>query len=302
MEFILFTEHAELHSSKRLLEEAAKANLSIKTINPYQEKLNLSHPIQSNLKGKTIISHRTTGIRYGDYDLRISADLQNKGAYVFNSPDVFMRIRNKESQAVFLHGQQIPIIPSYSFRDRPDHETVSKIVESFKNFLPNDSFIIKATRGNQGIGVNLIRGTQSLYSILETFWAIKDQKFIIQPYFEERSEFRLLISKNKILGALRRDSNHNDFRRNSGRGKAIKLAENELPNEVRHLGIKAFQSANPLYAAIDLLKWKDHIFVIEINLVPGFKQMEEMTGRNHAKEIVLDAVSMIEGGDDVIYL
>jgi glutathione synthase/RimK-type ligase-like ATP-grasp enzyme len=43
---------------------------------------------------------------------------------------------------------------------------------------------------------------KSLSSILETFWAMRDQRFLIQPYLEGGSEYRILICKNKVLGAI----------------------------------------------------------------------------------------------------
>ena len=63
-------------------------------------------------------------------------------------------------------------------------------------------FILKTNRGNRGLGVNIVRGKDSLFSFLETFWAIKDQRFVLQPYINGAKEFRVFLLGGECLGGF----------------------------------------------------------------------------------------------------
>jgi hypothetical protein len=112
----------------------------------------------------------------------------------------------------------------------PDKE----VLEDIFSISKNNKYVLKMNRGNQGIGVNLISGTQSLKSILETFHALNDQKFIIQPYIEHKKELRIFVIKNQIMAIIEKTITSEDFRGNSKRSKArfIKTISNEIHEEI----------------------------------------------------------------------
>lgn len=292
--FVLLTEHPEIYSSQRFIQEAQNLNLQTEIKNPYHQTVSINQNETKTLDD-TLVFHRTTGLRFENYDLNYSTHLKNSNAHVFNPVSSFLNLRDKDMQAIYLKQNGVESIPSFLFRDRPPHNILSQIKESLGEFLVDESYILKATRGNQGIGVNLVQGDNSLLSFLETFWAIQDQKFMIQPYLKGGDEYRILISNNKILGCLKRTPGESDFRSNSNRGNATRILEKDIPQKISELAYNTYRCSNSLYAGIDILSWKDHQFVIEINLVPGFKQMEELNDINFAKEILQDALSRSSG-------
>jgi RimK family alpha-L-glutamate ligase len=299
MDFLLFTENSELHSATRLQEEALKLGLKVKTINPYESSLLLPFKPRK-LEIPTLIFHRTSGIKFDDFELAFSIDYEQKGAKIYNSIKSLSTLRDKLMQTVFLADNGVQTIPTMSFRGKPNNSTLAEIHDLF-NTLPNsefnsDQYILKTTRGNHGIGVNLINGIQSINSILETFWALGDQRFLIQPFLEGGEEYRVLIAADKVLGAISRSPTKDEFRQNAGRANAKYLPEKDIPKDVEAQAMKAFEASGCLYAGIDVLKWKDHVFILEINLVPGFKQMEELSGKNQAFEILNAAVTDFKKG------
>ena len=290
-EFILFTEHPDLHSSLRFIEEANNLGLKTSIINPYEQILETLPGKSLNME-KTLILHRVTGIRHQNYDLNLCFNLLSCGAKIFNSPTTFLKLRDKEQQAVFFHGHDINVIPTISFRKRPYRNDLEYINEKFSKYLKADepSYILKTLRGNQGIGVNLIHGKKSMIGILETLWAIRDQEFLIQPYLEGGAEYRLLISAGKILGGIHRYPTEHDFRANSDRGNADPITISDLPPNVVEMAKKVHEVSGALYFALDIMEVNGELFLIEFNLVPGHKQMERLTGKNIAKEILKDAL------------
>ena len=286
--FILLSEHPDIQSSLRLLETAESLHLSTKVINPYESLLDLSANTGQDLS-ETLVMHRVTGIKHQNFDLNFSGMLQSNGARIINNLDAFEKLRDKEQQAVFFRQHKIPVIPAFSVRKRLTQLEVDHIIEKLspyhvdKNAPP--SYIIKTTRGNQGVGTNLVNGTKSLKSILETLWAIRDQNFLVQPFLKEAYEYRILITRKNVLGAIQRTPDQNDFRANAHHGTACKL--NNLPSGLIEFAQNAFFKSGANYAALDLFLWQDHFMVVEINLVPGFRQMESITGNNVAREIIL---------------
>ena len=139
-------------------------------------------------------------------------------------------------------------------------------------------------RGNQGIGVNLVNGLQSLKSILETFNALRDQKFIIQPYIKHTREWRVFIIKNEIIGIIERKLSADDFRGNSKRstGKIIKKISTEMQDEI----IRGATLSGLDYCGVDIIDNGSNFYFLEFNPVPGFEQMEKLSGLNIARELI----------------
>jgi len=285
--FILLSEHPDIQSSLRLLETAESLKLKTQVINPYESLLDLSSPTGQDLS-ETLVMHRVTGIKHQNFDLNFSGMLQAKGAKIINNLDAFEKLRDKEQQAVFFRQHKIPVIPAFSVRKRLTQIEVDHIIEKLSPYHLDKktppAYIIKTTRGNQGVGTNLINGTKSLKSLLETLWAIRDQNFLIQPFLKEAFEYRILTTQTNVLGAIQRTPDQNDFRANAHHGTACKL--NNLPSGLVEFAQNAFLKSGANYAALDLFLWQDQFMVVEINLVPGFRQMEFVTGNNVAKEII----------------
>lgn len=283
---IIISDHPELYSSKRLAEEIENKNCRATFLNPYDSAIALGKKV-SDQKTPTFVFHRTTGIRHADFDLSVALALENEGAQIYNSLQSFFKLRGKERQAIFLSKHQIPFIPTYSFRGRPTIERLNEIQRFFEELnFNNEQYILKTVRGNQGIGVNLIRGKDSLSSLLETFWAIQDQDFLIQPFIQIDEEFRIFSVLGKIEGALHRKPIPGEFRSNSARGEGENINPSLLPSKLHEMIYKLYEKSGCLYAGIDLLKKDDQFLIIEYNLVPGFHQMEQVTKKNIAKKII----------------
>ncbi|MBL6988784.1 MAG: hypothetical protein ISR65_03365 [Bacteriovoracaceae bacterium] len=293
MNFFILCENLQLYSAKRLVEEASKLGIDTTFINPYRYHLNLlpTSGMRKDTHCGDLVFHRTTGIRFDDFDLAISFDMEQRGAKVVNSPSKLLKFRDKQLQTVFLHNQQIKHIPSFSFRGPPQNEHYEQINEYMKSLsLPNgrQSFVVKTIRGNQGIGVNLINGLESLKSLLETFHALRDQQFIIQPYLRSPEEYRLLIVKGEIMGIVKKDTSDDTFRNNAKRNTNAKyLSSSSLSKEIVDLAFKVYNSIDCFYAGIDILVSDGKLFVLELNMVPGFMQLEELSGINIAKELLV---------------
>ncbi|MBC7712588.1 MAG: ATP-grasp domain-containing protein [Rhizobacter sp.] len=265
-----------LYTTRRLLEEAAKLKHSAIYLNPYQHQLT-----QQKIKLAGHYFHRTTGTNYDDFDLVVSKYHEIHGMKVTNPIDRLKIFRSKDQQSLFFTEHNIPAIKTLLYRGE-----LSQSIESEISKLSKDKkYILKMNRGNQGIGVNYLESEKSLHSVLETFYAMKDQRFLIQPYISHKKEWRLFIIKGDIIACIEKTLNKEDFRGNAKRssGKLLK----KIPTELQAIAINAFNFSGLDYAGIDLLiSDKGEILILEINPIPGFEQAEELSGKNIARELL----------------
>ncbi|MCK5883188.1 MAG: hypothetical protein KAG61_05825 [Bacteriovoracaceae bacterium] len=294
MKFILTTENKQLHSSRRLLEEATLKGLETKWCHPYETSIFFDSYEEEKDLEDTFTLHRTTGIRFDEFDINVAISQEQRGAKVFNPISTIMNFRDKALQHQFFLKHKLQSIPTYAFRGRPSEINLDDGISFINKHSVDDKFVLKTIRGNKGIGVNLINGEDSLRSILETFWAIGDQRFILQP-FVKGEEYRLLIVGGKVTGIVHKESLGDEFRKNAGRGTGSFLKENEVPPEVIELGLRSFEHSKALYAGVDILYNENGAGLFEFNLVPGFEFMESVSGINQAREIISSAISKMKG-------
>lgn len=272
---VIASTNPELYTTRRLLEEAKKTKLKVEWINPYQ----------STLPQKTgpadFFFHRSTGTNYDDFDLLFAEAQAIEGARILNPLPVLRRLRSKDQQWLFMLQHELPHIPTFAIRGRMHEQNWSDI----QKWKCNEQYILKMTRGNQGIGVNLINGKQSLSSILETFAAMRDQRFILQPFVAHKKEWRILTRGEEILASIEKTISERDFRGNAKRAqtKVIK----RIPHNLRELALQAARLAGVDYAGIDILEDEEGVLrLLEINPIPGFEAVEELTGLNIAGELL----------------
>jgi RimK family alpha-L-glutamate ligase len=273
---IVASESQGLYTTKRLLIEAKKLKCKSLWLSPYDCLINLQN--SGALNG--LYFHRTTGVRYDDFDLVTALFYQDAGMKVSNSLESLKTFRNKDEQALFFKRHELNSIPTLFYRGH----TRPTIFDELKALSKNGKYILKMSRGNQGVGVNLVESFQSLKCLLETFEAMKDQRFIIQPFIEHKKQWRIFIIKNEIHAVIERTLTKDDFRGNSKRatGKLLK----KIPADLRDLAVNASISSGLDYCGIDILEDKNTLRLLEVNAVPGFLEAEELSGINIARELI----------------
>jgi len=291
LEIILLAEDPSYYGAQRLITEATQSGIKISHLNPFDHQFFLDNTLNSKAQKELVVLNRITGIRYDEFDLSLSMWLAQQGAKIFNPINAIVATRDKMHQFLLLSQNKIPIIPTFSFRGKVDASLIDEIQNLFITSIPeldkqNLKYILKANRGNKGIGVNLLESKKSLESILQTFWGMRDQKFMIQPYLEGGEEHRIFLTQKEILGAITKQNRANDFRNNGHFIDGIKDNIAALPADLISTAQAAIKASGAFYAGIDILRWKNRNYVLEVNLVPGFELLEKVTNINIAKKLI----------------
>lgn len=267
----------ELFTTKRLLQEAKKLKYSTGHINPYRFHIPQTAPL---LKG--LYFNRTSGTSYDDFDLAVARYHQIAGMKLSTPLENISTFRSKDMQSLFFREHSLPAINTLTYRG-----TLTNALQvELENLSKDEKYILKMSRGNQGIGVNLLESKKSLLSVLETFHALKDQKFLIQPFISHQKEWRVFIIKGEIIACIEKKIAASDFRGNSKRSSAKALKK--IPAQLEALALNAFSKSQLLYAGIDILECpKEGLKILEINCVPGFEQAEALSEVNIARELLV---------------
>jgi ribosomal protein S6--L-glutamate ligase len=94
-----------------------------------------------------------------------------------------------------------------------------------------------------------------------------------------------------VIGVIKRKASKEDFRANVHKGGIACCVD--IPKEVKELAIKATSVLGLDFAGVDFLMTKESPLILEVNSTPGFKGMEEATGKNIAGELVLHFLKRI---------
>ncbi len=166
--------------------------------------------------------------------------------------------------------------------------------DSIINTVSGVPLIIKLAEGTEGVGVFLADDMKHAVNLLKTFKQLSTP-LMIQKFIEESSgkDIRAFVCGGRVIAAVQRESQDNDFRANISQGgtaKAIKLTEEE-----ERIAVNATKAVKVNVAGVDLIRSNDGPLVIEINTSLKFSRryMEEV-GESAANNIIKTAITNYE--------
>ncbi len=144
-------------------------------------------------------------------------------------------------------------------------------------------FVVKIPRGNQGKGVELIQSDEELRRYLGLYPEI--EKFVAQEYIAEAQarDIRLFVVGPKVVTAMQRRSESDDFRANLHLGGTA--TSYEPTSEEVDIAIRALQACELEYGGVDIIHSERGPLVLEVNPSPGFA-ISAITGVDAALEVV----------------
>lgn len=254
-DIIVLTRDPSLWSCCQFKDYCSANNLNLTFLNPFTQ---LS-PVIWSLRPRLVI-HRSSGVLFDDIDLQLLKHWQSKGATIHNPPQATEIFRDKDEAYFFLHNQGIRQIPTFFIRGPYDFED-----PIFKNGV-----VVKPTRGNKGIGVQIFDQAQEA----KAFWNSldQDQRYLIQPKIKNFRDFRIFILNNQVLDCFYKDSPQ----------------EKSLNKELINISLQCSKTLKLKYCAWDWVKTDDYGWCLnEVNLSPGFKLLAEKQKEIFLKSLFL---------------
>jgi RimK family alpha-L-glutamate ligase len=167
---------------------------------------------------------------------------------------------DKLSQQYFLFQNNLPGIPTFYFFDN-------------KKKVPFDfPFVSKIADGSLGKQVSKIENAKQLNNFLENR-KTDGEFFLFQKFCKIDHDYRILVVGNKILGIMKRIASSGEWRTNFSLGGTVEKVDRNKPLE--NLALMTAKQMKLDYAGVDILKYKNHLLVIEINSFAQFGGFEK---------------------------
>ena len=195
-----------------------------------------------------------------------------------NSSNAISNSRDKLRSLQILSKHDLGIPASTFVRDRQD------VVSAIER-VGGAPVIIKLLEGTQGIGVILAPDAKVAEAIIETLQTTGTNVLLQQFIAESRGrDVRALVVGDRVIAAMRRTAQGDEFRSNVHRGGSTEQIE--LSPEFEAAAIRAAQIMGLRVAGVDMLEGDDGPLILEVNSSPGLEGIEGATGLDIAGEII----------------
>lgn len=288
MRIAILSRNKNLHSIRRLLQEAKRLNVQCDVINPLD--------CQVVVEGKTrrILFHGhelpdydavmpRIGTSITDYGLAVVKHFESQGTYLVNGSKAIAESRDKmrSLQVLSEHGLRVPT----TILSRGSRNLRSALLA-----VKEMPVVLKLLRGTQGVGVMLLHSPVSVSSVLDTLNTLEED-VLLQQFLKQGAgrDYRAFVVGGEIVATMMRTAPSGEFRSNIHRGGEGTLVT--LPASYRRVAIRAAQAFNLGVAGVDIMEGPHGPTLLEVNSSPGFEGIEKATKKNIAGQIMKYVVS-----------
>jgi ribosomal protein S6--L-glutamate ligase len=283
MRIAILSRNKNLHSIRRLLQEAKRLNVDCDVIDPLECQLLVEGKSRAIFyRGRELPHYDAVLPRIGasitDYGIAVVKQFESVNTYVVNGSNAIGESRDKLRSLQVLSHSGVRVPATVLARGA---KNLRAALESVKE-MP---VILKILRGTQGVGVMLVHSPVSLASVLETLNTLEED-VLIQEFLKKSAgkDYRVFVVGGKIVGCMLRTAPTGEFRSNIHRGGEGTPVT--LPASYRRTAIRAAQAFDLGIAGVDLMEGPNGATILEVNSSPGFEGIEKATKQNIAATIM----------------
>lgn len=287
---VITVQGADYHPNRRLIEAAREKGCSLGLINPYKAgpfiKNGTAGISGMEKTGLPDVILPRQGAQIGESSIGVLRHFAAMGIELLNSVSAITVARNK-----FLTLQELS---KHGIR-APDAVFANSAGVFYKGVerLGGYPVVAKKPSGRQGAEVFLLQGPAeadlAVSTHLEPGVGLIIQRFI-PP--ENRRDLRVLVIGGKVFAAMELEPNTGDFRSNFHVSGESRVAD--ISPEIEKTAVKSAQAVGLDIAGVDVIIDTDGVpWVIEVNYSPGFRGLEQATGKDIAGAIIDFALSYI---------
>ncbi len=237
---------------------------------------------------------------FNDYDFifnRLGSGITNKESCivdaiscvykVYNNGSCAQLLKDKFRTSLILQQHNISVIPTMINEKNIKLDTINKLMEY--------PLVHKSNSGSIGKGIYKIDNQEQLNQMMEFSDLIaQDYFYLLQDFVDYKpgEDIRVIMFKDKVVGAMKRHSDGEDFRTN------FSIYQQATPFSVDDKLLKLCQQVMKTLpvdiAGIDLLETKDGYVVCEVNSAPGFMGLDSVSNKNIANKLIYEGYKMLE--------
>ena len=284
MKLAILSRSPGAYSTHRLKHAALERGHQCKVLNTLRFAIDLSGHDEPDLhfRGRQLSDYDAILPRIGAsityFGTAVVRQFEQMDVYTPNTANGIANSRDKLRATQILSRHAIGMPATTFVRDK--HDVLPAI-----ELVGGAPVVIKLLEGTQGIGVILAPDTKVAEAIIETLQSTR-QNVLIQQFIAESKgrDIRALVVGDRVVGAMRRTAQGDEFRSNVHRGGSVEAVE--LDGDYERTAVRAAQIMGLRVAGVDMLEGNDGPLVMEVNSSPGLEGIERATELDIAGAII----------------
>ncbi|WP_040562570.1 RimK family alpha-L-glutamate ligase [Kineosphaera limosa] len=283
MKLAILSRAPRAYSTRRLRAAAVDRGHTVKVLDTLRFGIDLSGDAPDLLfRGKQLSEYDAILPRIGNsityFGTAVVRQFEQMDVYTPNTSYGITNARDKLRATQILSRHEIAMPATTFVRDRAD---VLPAIER----VGGAPVVIKLLEGTQGIGVILAPELKVAEAIIETLHSTR-QNVLIQRFVAESKgrDIRALVVGDRVIAAMRRVAQGDEFRSNVHRGGSVEPVALEPAYE--EAAVRSAQIMGLRVAGVDMLEGEHGPLVMEVNSSPGLEGIERATRLDVAGAIV----------------
>ncbi len=283
MRICILSRSRRCYSTRRLVEAARHRGHEVNVLDTLKFALSCNQATPELFYKSRVLEHYDgviprVGASVTFYGTSVVRQFEQMEVFCANTATGIANSRDKLRSTQILSRYDIGIPPTEFVRDKSD---VLPAIER----VGGAPVIIKLLEGTQGVGVILADSVKVAQAIIETLQSTK-QNVLVQKFVTESRgrDIRAFVIGDRVVAAMRRVAQGDEFRSNVHRGGQVERAELDAAYE--ETAVRAAQIIGLRVAGVDMLETASGPSVMEVNSSPGLEGIEAATQRDIAGAIV----------------
>ena len=283
MKLAILSRAPRAYSTQRLRTAALDRGHQVKVLDTLRFGIDLSGKEPDlQFRGKPLSDYDAILPRIGNsityFGTAVVRQFEQMDVYTPNTAAGINNSRDKLRATQILSRHNIGMPPTTFVRDRAD------VIPAIER-VGGAPVVIKLLEGTQGIGVILAPTIKVAEAIIETLQSTR-QNVLIQRFVKESKgrDIRALVVGDRVVAAMRRVAQGDEFRSNVHRGGTVERVE--LDEAYQATAVRSAQIMGLKVAGVDMLEGNQGPQVMEVNSSPGLEGIETATRLDVAGAII----------------
>jgi len=283
MKLAILSRAPRAYSTQRLRTAALERGHQVKVLNTLRFAIDLSGDEPDlQFRGKQLSDYDAILPRIGNsityFGTAVVRQFEQMDVYTPNTSWGITNSRDKLRASQILSRHNVTMPATTFVRDRAD------VIPAIER-VGGAPVVIKLLEGTQGIGVILAPEIKVAEAIIETLQSTR-QQVLIQRFVKESKgrDIRALVVGDRVVAAMRRVAQGDEFRSNVHRGGTVEKVE--LDPEYERVAVRAARIMGLRIAGVDMLEGNEGPLIMEVNSSPGLEGIEAATKLDVAGAII----------------
>jgi RimK family alpha-L-glutamate ligase len=212
--------------------------------------------------------------------------IENRDVRVVNSPRAIERSVDKFYTTTLLHDAGLLV---------PETVVCERVEDAIAAVRTMRDVIIEPIFGSLGHGMVRVSDPDTALRVVRALEQIKSVFYVQRAIDHAGHDLRVFVVGGRVIGAIERRAPAGEWRTNVAIGGAANAVA--VSREIGDIALTAAAAVGADYAGVDVLPARDgSAYVLEVNGIPGWQGLQQVTGVDVAAAIVEHVERCVQPG------